>query len=98
MCPNKTLGLNTLLPFFFFCFFFFAFNVRFPGEDWPSALLVAITRWAAALLPGTQVGSGCERGCVHGGGREVTTVCAFLNTWAGGKLSEQYPGISQRSP
>lgn len=97
MCLNKTLGLNTLLPFFFFAAFF-AFNVRFPGEDWPSALLVAITRWAPALLPGTQVGSGCERGCVHGSGGEVATVFAFLNTRAGGKLSEQYPGISQRSP
>lgn len=50
------------------------------------------------LLPCTQVGSGCERGGVHGGGREVTTIFAFLAMRAGGKLSDQYPDFPQRSP
>lgn len=62
-----------------------AFNVTFSSENWLSTLLVAV----------------CEGGtgaAARGGGREITTVFAFLNTRAGGGCQTNTPGVPQRGP
>lgn len=91
--PSKTLGLNALL-----LFFPLAFNVTFSSENWLSTLLVAVCEGAQALLPGAQAGSGHEKGRARGGGRDITTVFAFLNTRAGGGCQTNTPGVPQRGP